>query len=320
MVDDGSSDRTAEIVAGFADPRIRLIHQTPAGVAAARNRGLEAVEAEAILFLDADDWLAPDALARLTGALAAAPRAVAACGPCGFMAEDARPGARPESVLRCPRRCRGRGRRGGDLLEPLLERNLFANGGHLLIRMNAIRVARGFRSGLAYGEDWEFCIRLALQGGFTAVAERAPVLFVRRRREGAYLRMATEMASFEPCMEAVFANPALGARLGPNRLATLRGRAEAENFWVSGRAALAQHRVALGRQRLRRSVRAKPSLRRAAIVAAAHLPRFVARLVGFGPVGPTTRSAGSRAANPDENGAAIRAAPLPPSPRSRRVG
>ena len=42
LIDDGSSDATAELVKGYlGDPRIRLVQQDNAGVAAALNRGLE---------------------------------------------------------------------------------------------------------------------------------------------------------------------------------------------------------------------------------------------------------------------------------------
>jgi hypothetical protein len=36
-------------------------------------------------------------------------------------------------------------------------RNLFSNGGHLLLRRAAVQAAGEFLPGLAYGEDWEFC-------------------------------------------------------------------------------------------------------------------------------------------------------------------
>lgn len=64
IVDDGSTDRTAEVGAGFG-PDVRMIRRENGGLSAARNTGVAATSGEWMLFLDADDTLTPDALASL---------------------------------------------------------------------------------------------------------------------------------------------------------------------------------------------------------------------------------------------------------------
>ena len=263
VVDDGSTDATADLVGGFRDDRLTLLRQANAGVSAARNRGLAALDpsTEAVLFLDADDRLAPNALARLVAALDAAPLAVAAVGPCALGRRVLRPAA-------------------GDLLEPLLHRNRFANAGHLLIRRARAIEAGPFCPGLAYGEDWDYLIRLAMLGSFTAARGRSPVLHV-RVRPGAYYRLATDPAAFTACLDTIFANPALLSRLGSERLAALRQRAEAESHWVIGRELIRHGRRHAGRDWLHRSVRALPSTRRLLLLAGAHvLPLLPTKLRG----------------------------------------
>jgi glycosyltransferase involved in cell wall biosynthesis len=263
-VDDGSADGTSQVVAGFASSRIRLIRQANAGVSAARNTGVRALggTCDALLFLDADDGLAGDALARLAAALDAAPDAVAASGPYKL-------GVR----VRTPP--------SGDILRRLLVRNLFANGGHLLLRRAAVDAAGDFVPGMAYGEDWEFWIRIALQGRFAAARGSAPVLFVRQHADGAYRRLAADPASFAPCIGAIYGNPTLLARFCPNRLAAIRRQTEAENQWIAGRELIRQGRRRDGRVLLRRSVRAHPTPKRMALLAAAGLlPLLPPRLRG----------------------------------------
>jgi glycosyltransferase involved in cell wall biosynthesis len=263
VVDDGSTDATADIVAGFAGPRISLLRQANQGAAAARNHGVAAIDAEALLFLDADDWLAENALERLATALARAPEAVACSGPHLFVTSAARPG-RPVAARA------GGPAPSGRLLDRLLRGNLFTSGGHVLVRAGAFRAAGGYRPGLVFGEDYELWVRLALLGPFSAVPGVAPLLYVRRPPTGAFRSMAHDPSAIIPCLDAIFANPGVIAHLGP-RLGPARVRAEAENAWIVGRELLRQGRLGEGRAALRRSLAMAPGLKRLLLAVAAQV-------------------------------------------------
>ena len=63
VVDDGSTDRTAESVRSFRDSRVRLVSLPQnVGQCAARNRGAEAASGDWLVFLDSDDELVPGGL------------------------------------------------------------------------------------------------------------------------------------------------------------------------------------------------------------------------------------------------------------------
>lgn len=64
IINDGSPDRSMEICQQFTDPRIKMINQENAGVAAARNHGIRVAQGEYIALLDADDLWVPEKLAK----------------------------------------------------------------------------------------------------------------------------------------------------------------------------------------------------------------------------------------------------------------
>lgn len=67
LIDDGSTDKSGRIAEeyGFADERITVFHQKNLGVSLARNQGIDEATGNYVVFLDADDELIEDCLAKM---------------------------------------------------------------------------------------------------------------------------------------------------------------------------------------------------------------------------------------------------------------
>jgi glycosyltransferase involved in cell wall biosynthesis len=166
IVDDGSTDDTAAIAARHtaADPRISLIRQPNGGISAARNACLAQVPAAAAYAInfDADDRLAPEALAGLVAYMESHPAAGAVlCGARTMDGNGRISGAR--RTLRFRRRAglpwpmRGRG------AIPFF--NFYCGygvGPFALFRAAALRAAGPYDPALISCEDADVFCRLAL--------------------------------------------------------------------------------------------------------------------------------------------------------------
>jgi glycosyltransferase involved in cell wall biosynthesis len=149
VVDDGSTDDTAETLAGLSDPRVRVVrHDTPRGVGASRNEGAARAKGEWIAFVDDDDLWAPDKLVRQLEAANATGRAWVYAGSV-HVDEHSRivggqPPPPPEAVAR------------------LITRYNVIPGGcsNVIVRRHAFERAGPFDLRLRNTEDWEMWIRL----------------------------------------------------------------------------------------------------------------------------------------------------------------
>ena len=89
IVDDGSQDKTKEIVQRLQDPQVRYIYQEHSGLpACARNRGMEMARGRYIAILDGDDFWHKDKLKRCKDALDACPDAGLVCHNLAMMHGD----------------------------------------------------------------------------------------------------------------------------------------------------------------------------------------------------------------------------------------
>jgi glycosyltransferase involved in cell wall biosynthesis len=133
------------------DPRIGLIRTPNAGVAAARNRGLDTAKGTYVAFLDADDaWLSTK-LERQHATMAERPE-VGLCFPSAHLVDD---GLRPFGVDLAVDR--------SDYTEALLlEGNIVAGGGSsVLARTAAVEQAGRFDPELSQCADWDMWLRMS---------------------------------------------------------------------------------------------------------------------------------------------------------------
>lgn len=172
VVDDGSTDDGPERVAraARADPRIRLITQANAGVAAARNRGAEAAAARFLAFVDADDLWGPEKIACQMDALAAGgPRAGLAYTWSALIDEE----GRVYSLTNRPTF-------EGPVFPDLCRANFVGNGSCTLMRREAFERVGGYDPSLR-ARDAQGCEDLMI---YLRIAEHYEFRVVRRHLTG----------------------------------------------------------------------------------------------------------------------------------------
>lgn len=160
VIDDGSSDGTAECAESFGDG-VKVIRQANAGVAAARNKGLAEARGELIAFLDADDVWLPGKLKAQVEYLLAHPETGVVYGifsrwhakPDGSFAPPPSPEVRdPQNLLIAEH--------SGWIYTKLLFDNII----HIItamVRREVVEKLTGFNKSLPTGEDYDFWLRMS---------------------------------------------------------------------------------------------------------------------------------------------------------------
>jgi glycosyltransferase involved in cell wall biosynthesis len=147
VVDDGSTDDTASVAAGYR--AVTYVRQANAGTAAARNRGLHDSRGEFLVFLDADDRLLPDAVAAAVAYLAGHPDVAFVSGHVRLIHGDGTPDVVPMQEH-----------------EPagylaLLRWNYIWTPGVVVYRRGVLDAIGGFRSAAGGSADYDLNIRIA---------------------------------------------------------------------------------------------------------------------------------------------------------------
>ena len=154
VVDDGSTDGGAELVAEIRDDRIRLVRQPNRGVSSARNRGIHESRADLIALLDADDEWAPWHIEEIATLSTEFPTAGAYAT--AFALDCPGTTAQIRTTTRMPAAVH----RG--LLPDYFETRGALWTSAVAIWKDAFKVAGGFRTGLNRGEDLDMWFRVAL--------------------------------------------------------------------------------------------------------------------------------------------------------------
>jgi glycosyltransferase involved in cell wall biosynthesis len=153
IVDDGSTDGTAEVVKGFCerDSRFQLLQKHNGGLSSARNYGIRHSRAPYIALLDGDDVYEPDKLATHIAILDRAPEVGVVYSASRAIREDGRPtfmSLSGKPVM-------------SDPLFALLCKNFIGHGSNAIFRRTLFDEVGEFDEGLRSSEDIDFWLRIA---------------------------------------------------------------------------------------------------------------------------------------------------------------
>jgi glycosyltransferase involved in cell wall biosynthesis len=195
VVDDGSTDRTSQILAGFSDPRIRVHHQPNGGEACARNTALDLIQGKFLAFLDSDDVFLPEHLKLTSGYLNDHPE-VGGVYTDGFYIDQTGSRLKPLSSRR-------RGPFEGDIFEEVMRSSdVFGAPVCVVLRSDVIKQnALRFDSEIVIGPDWDFLNQFAEVSPFGYVKE--PTCLYRVHQTNISVRTGIErrMKSLARCRE-----------------------------------------------------------------------------------------------------------------------
>lgn len=159
VVDDGSTDDTAECVRGFGT-QVRYLQKENGGTGSARNLGIAEARGRFVAFLDGDDLWLPRKLALQMEAFEKEPNLIAV--QCGAYCVD--PSLRVIERRTCtPAR--------DTLLDFLMFRNLPAFASCVVVRREIFERVGGFGTDLVILSDWDMCCRLSRVGTIRSLQE-----------------------------------------------------------------------------------------------------------------------------------------------------
>ncbi len=244
VINDGSTDRTLELLDTVEDPRLKVFSYSNGGLPVARNRGISQSTGAFITFLDADDLWTPDKLELQLAALQQNPEAgVAYSWTCNMdeKGENFHPGH--QVIFE------------GYVYSKLLLGNFIASGSNIMIRQKAIASVGEFDPTLRSCEDWDFYLRLAANWHFVVVP-KPQILY--RQSSGAMSSKTDVMEKYH----LIVLERALQA--APSKLQSLKNQSIAILYQYLAGLCLARvndiNQVKQASQKLRMAIRLHPKI------------------------------------------------------------
>jgi glycosyltransferase involved in cell wall biosynthesis len=165
VVDDGSTDRTPEILKSLSDPRLRVLTQPNAGLAVSLNRAIWRSRGRLIARMDADDVALPERFARQVAYLDSHPEV----GVLGTGSEEITPAGRVVDRVVPPAE-------DAEIRRVLIRRNPFVHSS-IMARREVIERMGGYNERLTVAQDYDLWMRAAALTRFANL----PDPLVRRR-------------------------------------------------------------------------------------------------------------------------------------------
>jgi len=170
VVDDGSTDGTANIVRQYEDPRISLLRQSNSGAHAALNRGINEAKGHWIAFLNSDDRFRPDKLERHLQAHEADPHLEASASRVRYIGSSGAPVKGYSYYALRYRSMRRMARRAHSLFSSLVAENHLITTSSLFAKRDTLLEVGGFAD-FRYIHDWSMFLSLAARRKFVVIEE-----------------------------------------------------------------------------------------------------------------------------------------------------
>jgi glycosyltransferase involved in cell wall biosynthesis len=190
VVDDGSTDDTAEIVGRIEDPRVRLVSQPNRGLSAARNAGIARARGRYVALLDSDDLYMPNYLALSLDALESTDNVGFAYAD-GYVFDAATGKVRRRTAMARLHPPIPPPQEPNAFLLELLRRNFIL--AWTTIPRSVLDAVGGFDESRSSAEDYELWLRILLHGYRAAWIPGQHVLY--RRHAGQMIKALATMTS-----------------------------------------------------------------------------------------------------------------------------